>query len=56
MGGAEAVQFKKAFPEAEITLYYGASELNYITYIHGSEMKEDTTLVGRAFPEVDVWF
>ena len=55
MGGAEAVQFKKAFPEAEITLYYGASELNYITYIRGSEMKEDTTLVGRAFPEVDVW-
>ena len=55
MGGAEAVQFKKTFPEAEITLYYGASELNYITYIHGSEMKEDTTLVGRAFPEVDVW-
>lgn len=42
MGGAEAVQFKKAFPEAEITLYYGASELNYITYIRGSEMKEDT--------------
>ena len=36
-------------------MYYGASELNYITYIHGSEMKEDTTLVGRAFPEVDVW-
>ena len=55
MGGAEAVQFKKAFPEAEITLYYGASELNYITYIRVSEMKEDTTLVGRAFPEVDVW-
>ena len=36
-------------------MYYGASELNYITYIRGSEMKEDTTLVGRAFPEVDVW-
>ena len=33
MGGAEAVQFKKAFPEAEITLYYGASELNYITSV-----------------------
>ncbi len=32
--------FKKAFPEAEITLYYGASELNYITYIRGSEMRK----------------
>lgn len=55
MGGAEAQEFKKTFPKAEITLYYGASELNYITYIRGNEMKEDTTLVGRAFPDVEVW-
>ncbi len=55
MGGSEAREFKKTFPKAEITLYYGASELNYITYIRGSEMKEDTTLVGRAFPDVKVW-
>ncbi len=54
MGGIEAKEFKKSFPYAEITLYYGASELNYITYIRGNEMKEDTTLVGRAFPDVDV--
>lgn len=55
MGGIEARDFKKIFTQSEITLYYGASELNYITYIRGSEMKEDTTLVGRAFPDVDVW-
>ena len=36
---------KAVLPNAEMTLYYGASELNYITYIKDSEMTGDRTLI-----------
>ena len=45
---------KRIMPNAEMTLYYGASELNYITYITGAEMTDDRTLIGRPFNGVDV--
>lgn len=54
MGRVEADKLLEFFPEAEITLYYGASELNYITYIKDSEMTDDRTLIGRAFAGVQV--
>ena len=54
LGGREAKEYKALFPEAELLLYYGASELNYITYVRGAEMNEDKTLVGRPFPWVSV--
>lgn len=54
LGRKDAEKLKKAFPRTEITLYYGASELNYITYIKDSEMTEDRTNIGRAFPGVHV--
>ncbi len=54
MGRVEADKLLEVFPEAEITLYYGASELNYITYIKDSEMTDDRTLIGRAFAGVQV--
>ena len=54
MGRVEADKMLEVFPEAEITLYYGASELNYITYIKDSEMTDDRTLIGRAFAGVQV--
>lgn len=54
MGRVEADKLLEVFPEAEITLYYGASELNYITYIKDSEMTDDSTLIGRAFAGVQV--
>ena len=45
---------KRIMPSAEMTLYYGASELNYITYITGAEMTDDRTLIGRPFNGVGV--
>ena len=54
MGRVEADKLLAVFPQAEITLYYGASELNYITYIKDSEMTDDRTLIGRPFSGVQV--
>ena len=54
MGRVEADKLLRVFPKAEITLYYGASELNYITYIKDKEMTDDRTLIGRAFRGVQV--
>lgn len=47
-------QVRRVMPNAGMTLYYGASELNYITYIKGSEMTDDRTLIGRPFNGVNV--
>lgn len=54
LGKKDALELKTFFPKAEITLYYGASELSYVTYIRDSEMNEDKTRIGRPFPQVDV--
>ncbi len=54
MGRHEAERLKEAFPEALLTLYYGASELNYITYIRGDEMTDDRTDIGLPFKGVEV--
>ena len=53
-GGAEALAVQRIFPHADLILYYGASELNYVSYVHGWDMGEDKTLIGRKFPEVDI--
>ena len=54
MGVEEAQKLKKIFPQVEITLYYGASEMNYITYIKDSSMSEDRTDIGLPFEGVKV--
>lgn len=54
MGRQEAHRLLEAFPHADITLYYGASELNYITYIKAAQMTDDRTLIGRPFSGVQV--
>ena len=54
MGAQEAKRLLQCFPQAEITLYYGASELNYITYIKSEDMTDDRTLIGRPFKGVKV--
>lgn len=54
LGKKDAMELKTFFPKAEITLYYGASELSYVTYIRDQEMNEDKTRIGRPFPKVDV--
>lgn len=54
LGKKDALKLKTFFPKAEITLYYGASELSYVTYIRDYEMNEDKTRIGHPFPQVDV--
>lgn len=54
MGKVQADLLKRIFPNTEITLYYGASELNYITYIKDKYMTEDTTLIGKPFTNVKI--
>lgn len=49
-----AEDLKKNFPNSEIILYYGASELNYITYLNYEELCSKPLSVGRPFPNVDV--
>lgn len=53
-GIQELNRVKKCFPEMKVTLYYGSSEANYITYLHEEDMTEDSSLVGWAFPQVEV--
>lgn len=54
MGRAEAERLAQVFLQAQLVLYYGASELNYISYIDGGQMTDDRTLIGRPFPGVGV--
>ncbi len=42
-------------PKSEIILYYGASELNYITYLCYDELIEKPLSVGRPFPGIDIY-
>ena len=44
---ATANKLKAAFPQSEIMLYYGASELNYITYLNYEELLRFPMSVGR---------
>ena len=54
MGRQEADKLLALFPKAEITLYYGASELNYITYIKDKDMTDDRTVIGQPFAGVGI--
>ena len=54
MGRQEADKLLAVLPKAEITLYYGASELNYITYIKDKDMTDDRTVIGQPFAGVGI--
>lgn len=54
LGKEDAAKLKKIFPNTGILLYYGASELNYITYVTDEFMSDDRNLIGKPFPEVTV--
>lgn len=45
-------QLELICPNMEFILYYGASELNYITYCTGKEWLDREGTVGRSFPSV----
>ena len=47
-------QLELICPNMEFILYYGASELNYITYFTGKEWLDREGTVGRPFPSVKV--
>lgn len=49
-----AIKLKEQFPKSDIILYYGASELNYITYICYEDLLQSPMSVGRPFPGVQV--
>ena len=54
MGSEEAEKLRRCFPNAGIVLYYGASELNYITYLRHDQMTQEKNCVGKPFPGVQV--
>ena len=45
---------QRTWPEAQFILYYGASELNYVTYCTAEEWLLEPNTVGRPFPGVRV--
>ena len=49
-----AEDLKKNFPNSEIIMYYGASELNYITYLNYEEICSKPLSIGRPFPNIEV--
>lgn len=60
LGGSQMLNSKeiswinRAFPASQFILYYGASELNYVTWIFGQDLLRKPNSVGRPFPEVQV--
>ena len=52
MGKEDAQMLKRYFPSGRILLYYGASELSYVSYLDDTQMGEEPTAVGRLFPGV----
>lgn len=55
LGKEDAASLKKIFPNTSIVLYYGASELNYVTYVTDREMGESRNLIGKPFPGVEAF-
>ena len=52
LGAKTSEKLKKYFPASEIILYYGASELDYITWLSYEEVLDS---VGKPVPGVKVW-
>lgn len=47
-------QIKAAYPSSHCILYYGASELSYVSYLPDSMMNSDMSCVGTPFPGIKV--
>ena len=45
---------ERVFPEAETVLYYGSSEMSYMSYIRGKEIREHPDSVGKPFPGIGI--
>lgn len=56
LSAAQSLSLLKKFPAAELILYYGATELNYITYKKiSAENAGDVQNLGRAFDGVKIF-
>ena len=55
LGAKTSEKLKKYFPASEIILYYGASELDYITWLSYEEVLRFPDSVGKPVPGVKVW-
>ena len=55
LGVKTSEKLKKYFPASEIILYYGASELDYITWLSYEEVLRFPDSVGKPVPGVKVW-
>lgn len=45
---------KAAYPKSHCTLYYGASELSFVSYIRDSQMNHNPACVGIPFPGINI--
>ena len=45
---------KAAYPDSRCILYYGASELSYVTWLTDREMNDNPACIGKPFPGIDV--
>ena len=54
LGKKDAEALKELFPNTKVILYYGASELNYISYVTDENMNTRRNLIGKPFPKVEV--
>lgn len=48
--------YERYLPKAELIFYYGASELNYITYVNAKDWLTHPNTIGKPFPEVSIDF
>ena len=54
LGHGDIVLLKAAYPNSCCFLYYGASELSYVTWLTDQEMNDNPACIGKPFPGVDV--
>ena len=47
-------RLERVFPSSKVILYYGASELSYISYIEGKDILHAPDSVGKPFPGISV--
>lgn len=50
----DLADLKKMYPKSLFILYYGSSELSYITYITDKGIKNNENIIGRPFPNVNL--
>lgn len=54
LGRRDMELLKAAYPDSRCILYYGASELSYVTWLTDREMNDNPACIGKPFPGIDV--